>query len=192
MGPAAGRRQDARPQPRTNSAEEERDHDELTGLLSGNAFAPRVAEAALRGRRGVEGAAYVFLDPDGFKAVNDGPRSHAVGDEVLAELGSRLRTSIRLTDAAARRGGDEFLVLFVGVPDDTTAMALATRVHGLATAPYATSDGERRVGASVGVTRIVPGRRDFEPDLRQRADSAMHDAKLAGGGVRARGVDPEA
>jgi diguanylate cyclase (GGDEF)-like protein len=170
---------------RTDAAEAERDRDELTGLLSGKAFAVRVAEAALRGRRGIEGAAYVFIDLDGFKAVNDGPRSHDVGDEVLAELGARLRASIRITDAAGRRGGDEFMVLFVGVPDEATAVALAERVHALATAPYATRDGEHRVGASVGVARIVPGDRDFEPDLRQRADDAMYDAKLAGGGVRA-------
>ena len=170
---------------RTNVAEAERDRDELTGLLSGKAFAVRVAEAALRGRRGIEGAAYVFIDLDGFKAVNDGPRSHDVGDEVLAELGARLRASIRITDAAGRRGGDEFMVLFVGVPDEATAVALADRVHALATAPYATRDGEHRVGASVGVARIVPGDRDFEPDLRRRADDAMYDAKLAGGGVRA-------
>jgi len=170
---------------RTNAAEAERDRDELTGLLSGKAFAVRVAEAALRGRRGIEGAAYVFIDLDGFKAVNDGPRSHDVGDEVLAELGARLRASIRITDAAGRRGGDEFMVLFVGVPDEATAVALADRVHALATAPYATRDGEHTVGASVGVARIVPGDRDFEPDLRRRADDAMYDAKLAGGGVRA-------
>jgi diguanylate cyclase (GGDEF)-like protein len=175
---------------RTNAAEAERDRDDLTGLLSGNAFAVRVAEAALRGRRGIEGAAYVFVDLDGFKAVNDGPRSHAVGDEVLVELGARLRASIRLTDAAGRRSGDEFMVLFVGVPDDATAVALAERVHALATAPYATSDGEHRVGASVGVTRIVPGERDFEPDLRQRADKAMYAAKAAGGGVRAWEAEP--
>jgi diguanylate cyclase (GGDEF)-like protein len=108
-----------------------------------------------------------------------------VGDEVLAELGARLRASIRITDAAGRRGGDEFMVLFVGVPDEPTALALAARVHALATAPYSTRDGEHRVGASVGVARIVPGERDFEPDLRRRADEAMYDAKASGGGVRA-------
>jgi diguanylate cyclase (GGDEF)-like protein len=170
---------------RTNAAEAERDRDELTGLLTARAFAVRVAEAALRGRRGIEGAAYVFLDLDGFKQVNDGPRSHAVGDEVLAELGERLRRSIRITDAAGRRGGDEFMVLFVGVRDEATAVSLAERVHDLVTASYPTTDGPKQVGASVGVTLIVPGDRDFEPDLRQRADEAMYAAKAAGGGVRA-------
>jgi diguanylate cyclase (GGDEF)-like protein len=170
---------------RTNAAEAQRDRDELTGLLTARAFATRVAEAALRGRRGIEGAAYVFLDLDGFKQVNDGPRSHAVGDEVLAALGERLRRSTRVTDAAGRRGGDEFMVLFVGVRDEATAMSLAERVHALVTAPYVTTDGLKEVGASVGVALIVPGERDFEPDLRQRADDAMYAAKEAGGGVRA-------
>ncbi len=170
---------------RSNAAEAERDRDELTGLLTGRAFATRVAEAALRGRRGIEGAAYVFLDLDAFKQVNDGPRSHAVGDEVLAALGERLRRSIRVTDAAGRRGGDEFMLLFVGVRDEATAVSLAQRVHGLVTAPYVTTDGLKQVGASVGVALIVPGERDFEPDLRQRADEAMYAAKEAGGGVHA-------
>ena len=179
---------------RTNAAEAERDRDELTGLLTARAFATRVAEAALRGRRGIEGAAYVFLDLDGFKQVNDGPRSHAVGDEVLAALGERLRRSIRVTDAAGRRGGDEFMVLFVGVRDEATAVSLAERVHALVTAPYVTTDGLKEVGASVGVALIVPGERDFEPDLRQRADDAMYAAKEAGGGVHAwrRAPAPEA
>ena len=170
---------------RTNAAEAERDRDELTGLLTGKAFAMRVAEAALRGRRGIEGAAYVFLDLDGFKRSTTGRARMTSGDEVLAELGARLRRSIRITDAAGRRGGDEFMVLFVGVRDEATALSLAERVHALVTAPYATSDGPKEVGASVGIALIVPGERDFEPDLRQRADEAMYDAKEAGGGVRA-------
>ena len=177
---------------RTNAAEAERDRDDLTGLLTAKAFAQRVAEAALRARRGVEGSAYVFLDLDGFKQVNDGPRSHAVGDEVLSELGARLRASIRVTDAAGRRGGDEFMVLFVGVRDEASALSLAERVHAIVTTPYHTSVGEKRVGASVGVTLVVPGERDFEPDLRQRADEAMYAAKRAGGGVRASGPRPSA
>jgi len=104
---------------------------------------------------------------------------------VLAQLGERLRRAIRVTDAAGRRGGDEFMVLFVGVRDEATGVSLAERVHTLVTTPYQTSDGEKVVGASVGVALVVPGERDFEPDLRRRADSAMYVAKGGGGGVRA-------
>jgi diguanylate cyclase (GGDEF)-like protein len=160
------------------------DHDLLTGVLSRQAFALRVAQAAERARQGVDGAAYLFLDLDNFKQLNDGARSHAVGDQVLAALGDRLRRGIRVTDAAGRRGGDEFMVLLNGVRDEATAEALARRVEELVTAPYRTEDGEKIVRVSIGVALAVPGRRDFEPDLRGRADAAMYEAKEAGGGVR--------
>jgi diguanylate cyclase (GGDEF)-like protein len=160
------------------------DHDALTGVLSRRAFAHRVAEAAERARRGVDGAAYLFLDLDDFKRLNDGPRSHHVGDQVLAALGERLRRGIRVTDAVGRRGGDEFMVLFNGVQDAARAEVLARRVAELVTAPYQTDDGEKLVGVSIGVALAVPGQRDFEPDLRGRADTAMYEAKEAGGGIR--------
>ena len=160
------------------------DHDALTGVLSRRAFAQRVAEAAERARRGVDGAAYLFLDLDDFKRLNDGPRSHHVGDQVLAALGERLRRGIRVTDAAGRRGGDEFMVLFNGVNDEATAEALGRRIADLVTEPYQTDDGEKIVGVSIGIALAVPGQRDFEPDLRGHADTAMYEAKEAGGGVR--------
>jgi len=160
------------------------DHDALTGVLSRRAFALRVAEAAERARRGIDGAAYLFLDLDDFKALNDGPRSHHVGDQVLAALGDRLRRGIRVTDAAGRRGGDEFMILFNGVRDEATAVRMAQRIVELVTAPYQTDDGVKTVGVSIGIALAVPGQRDFEPDLRGHADSAMYEAKEAGGGIR--------
>ena len=169
---------------RAADSEEQLDHDDLTGVLSRRAFALRAAQAADRARRGVDGAAYLYLDLDDFKLLNDGPRSHHVGDQVLAELGGRLRRCVRVTDAVGRRGGDEFLVLFNGVRDDEAAMILARRVLDAVTAPYATDDGPKLVGASIGVALARPGRRDFEPDLRLRADKAMYQAKEAGGGIR--------
>ncbi len=158
-------------------------HDELTGVLSRSAFAIRVAQAAERARRGVDGAAYLFLDLDGFKAVNDGARSHLIGDQVLVTLGERLRRAVRVTDAVGRRGGDEFMVLFTGVRDEATALRLAERINDVVTAPYATDDGEKRVGVSIGLALLEPGRRDFEPDVRQHADAAMYEAKARGGGI---------
>ncbi len=163
---------------------DELDHDDLTGVLSRRAFALRAAEAAERARRGVDGAAYLYLDLDDFKTLNDGPRSHQVGDQVLAALGERLRRGVRITDAVGRRGGDEFMVLFAGVRDEAAAEPLARRVLELVTAPYTTDDGTKQIGASIGVALTVPGRRDYEPDLRQHADAAMYEAKAAGGGIR--------
>jgi diguanylate cyclase (GGDEF)-like protein len=175
---------------RANHAEALLDRDELTGLLTRAAFALRVAEAADRARRGVEGAAYLFLDLDGFKAVNDGPRNHLIGDQVLAEVGRRLRHIVRVTDAVGRRSGDEFMVLFTGVHDHATALTLAKRVSEALTQPYATEDGEHQVGVSIGIALIAIGRRDFEPDIRQHADAAMYEAKALGGGIRT-WMDPE-
>jgi diguanylate cyclase (GGDEF)-like protein len=169
---------------RTARTEALLDHDDLTGVLTARAFALRVAAAADRARRGIEGGAYLFLDLDGFKAVNDGPRSHLVGDQVLAELGRRLRRTVRVTDAVGRRGGDEFVILFTGVRDQAGALRLAERVAEVIAQPYATDDGERTIGVSIGVAMLTPGRRDFEPDVRQRADAAMYEAKAAGGGIR--------
>jgi diguanylate cyclase (GGDEF)-like protein len=168
------------------------EHDELTGVLSRPAFALRAAQAADRARRGVDGAAYLFVDLDDFKALNDGPRSHQVGDEVLATLGGRLRRCVRVTDAVGRRGGDEFSVLFNGVRDEDTALLLAERVMDAIRVPVETSDGAKEVRASIGVALAVPGRRDFEPDLRQHADAAMYEAKAAGGGIRLWQDPPEA
>jgi diguanylate cyclase (GGDEF)-like protein len=161
------------------------DHDELTGVLSRSAFALRARQAADRASQGIDGAAYLFLDLDNFKSVNDGPRSHLVGDEVLAELGARLRHSIRVTDAVGRRGGDEFMVLLNGVHDEDEAMALAARVLEAISVPFDTSDGPKQIGVSIGVALAAPGGHELEPDLRERADTAMYAAKAEGGGIRA-------
>ena len=169
---------------RASADAEALDHDELTGVLTRRAFALRAAQAADRARRGVDGAAYLFLDLDDFKALNDGPHSHQVGDEVLAALGDRLRRCVRVTDAVGRGGGDEFMVLFNGVHDEASAHHLAERVLDAIRAPIQTMDGPKEVRASIGVALAVPGRRDFEPDLRQHADAAMYAAKAAGGGIR--------
>lgn len=177
---------------RANADHEALEHDELTGLLSRGAFAMRVAEAAERARRGIEASAYLFIDLDNFKHVNDRPGSHLIGDQVLAQVGLRLRRAIRVTDAAGRRGGDEFTVLLVGVRDEATAQELANRILDQLSEPYQTDIGEKRIGASVGVALVTPRRRDFEPDVRQRADQAMYTAKAAGGGIVVALAAPEA
>ncbi len=158
--------------------------DELTGVLSMTAFTERAVEAVDRARRGVEGAAYVFIDLDDFKAVNDGARDHHVGDQVLTQVGLRLRGAIRANDAAGRRSGDEFVVLLAGVPDQGTAERLAKRLHRTIVAPYATDAGEMRVGASVGVALIEREASATELEVRRRADAAMYAVKERGGGVR--------
>ena len=190
-GPLVGRRSCARPWSlacgaRTAPAEALLDRDELTGPLLTRGASPCGSTAAAdRARRGVEGAAYLFLDLDGFKAVNDGPRSHHVGDQVLAELGGRLQRSVRVTDAVGRRGGDEFMVLFNGVRDERHGGGAGGADPGCR---HGSRRHRRRAEARSACPSAwrwsVPGRRDFEPDLRGHADAAMYEAKAAGGGIR--------
>ena len=176
-------------------------HDAMTGLLSRAGFDARFAEVLSGVRRGAGRCALLAIDLDGFKAIND-DYDHATGDEVIREVGRRLRDSIRLTDAAVRRGGDEFGVLFAGVSDTVAAETLARRVHADLCRPVETDKGPVQVGASIGVIIIEPSDRDREradgggrggggghrvesiDRLHARADHEMYLAKQAGGGVR--------
>ncbi|MGW1057499.1 putative bifunctional diguanylate cyclase/phosphodiesterase [Micromonospora rubida] len=115
------------------------------------------------------------LDLDGFKNVND-MRGHDVGDEVLAEVGRRLRGNLRPGDLAARLGGDEFAVLMPGRPPD--AGRVAERLLGLLGSPYEQPGGPVFLSVSIGVA----GQPD-EPDtelLLRHADLALRYAKQRG------------
>ena len=154
-------------------------HDSLTGLANrrqlnerGLAFTPEE----------LAGVAVLFIDLDGFKAVND-TFGHRVGDEVLVGFGARLRALVRPADLLARLGGDEFAVLLVGVTEDQ-ALAVADRVVQSASTPF-TSDGHQlHVSASVGVSMAsdVAAEQQLTPleALLRHADGAMIKAKHAG------------
>jgi diguanylate cyclase (GGDEF)-like protein len=163
-------------------------HDAMTGLLNRGAFDVRLEEILVGVRRGAGRAALLAIDLDGFKAIND-TYGHATGDEVIREVGVRLRDSIRLTDAAVRRGGDEFGVLLAGISDVAAAEALATKIWTNLVQPIETDKGAVRVGASIGVVMIEPSSRVPSIDrLHAMADHQMYQVKEArsGGGVRVR------
>ncbi len=161
-------------------------HDAMTGLLSRSGFDARLAEVLVGVQRGAGRCALLAIDLDGFKAVND-TYGHAVGDEVLREVGARLQNSIRLTDAAVRRGGDEFGVLLAGVSDSVAAETLAKRILADLCEPIETDKGMIRVGASIGVIMIEPGSRSLSIErLHALADGEMYQAKRDGGGIRMR------
>ena len=163
-------------------------HDAMTGLLSRSGFDARLEEVLVRVRRGAGRAALLAIDLDGFKAVND-TYGHAAGDDVIREIGARLRDSVRLTDAAVRRGGDEFGVLLAGVSDSVAAETLARRIWADLCEPIETEQGLVRVGASIGVVMIEPSTRLPSVErLHALADHEMYAIKQAraGGGVRVR------
>jgi diguanylate cyclase (GGDEF)-like protein len=165
--------------------------DALTGLPNRVLLADRLEQALARASRsssdeppdGRGNLVLMFVDLDGFKGVNDRLGHHA-GDELLIQVGRRLRAELRGADTVARLGGDEFTVLCEGVADDGAAMALAARLGTELAKPYLLEDGRADVSAAVGVAVARPGREDAAGLLR-RADAAMYAAKRAGRGQAA-------
>jgi diguanylate cyclase (GGDEF)-like protein len=154
-------------------------HDAMTGLLTRSGFDVHVKEALQAADRRGAAAALLAIDLDRFKAVND-TYGHETGDEVIRTVGERLKSSVRLTDAAVRRGGDEFGVLLTNVPDLDTARMLALRIHDRLCEPMHLDRVTAEVGASIGMVLIEPAERmPSVGRLHDEADSLMYEAKRA-------------
>ncbi|MER6978672.1 EAL domain-containing protein, partial [Streptomyces carpinensis] len=161
------------------------EHDPLTDLPNRALFTKRVQQA-LSGRRSTDhGTAVLFIDLDGFKAVND-TIGHQAGDELLVQAARRLQEAVRHGDTASRLGGDEFAALIVGDGTrDRTAreghiLELADRLRVTLSQPYLIGGNDVRVAASIGVAFTEPGLGAGE--LLRNADLAMYRAKAAGKG----------
>jgi diguanylate cyclase (GGDEF)-like protein/PAS domain S-box-containing protein len=129
------------------------------------------------GREGPGQVAVLFLDLDGFKAVNDSA-GHQAGDELLVQAARRLQESVRSVDTVARLGGDEFAVLLVGDLDQAKAADVAERLRCALSAPYWIGGEELTVAASIGIAFAEPGVTPAR--LLRNADLAMYQAKRHG------------
>ncbi|MFH8338221.1 EAL domain-containing protein [Streptomyces sp. AM6-12] len=166
------------------------EHDPLTDLPNRALFTRRVQQA-LSGRRATDrgaalrGTAVLFIDLDGFKAVND-TIGHQAGDELLVQAARRLQDAVRQGDTASRLGGDEFAALIVGdgthdrAARERNILELADRLRMALSQPYAIDGNDVRVNASIGVAFAEPGLGAGE--LLRNADLAMYRAKSAGKG----------
>ncbi|MEV8535943.1 EAL domain-containing protein [Streptomyces sp. NPDC051211] len=159
------------------------EHDPLTDLPNRALFTRRVRQALAGRRAGDHGSAVLFIDLDGFKAVND-TIGHQAGDELLIEAARRLQDSVRSGDTAARLGGDEFAALILGdgardrAAREYQAHEIAERLRATLSRPYRIAGSEVRVAASIGVAFADPG---ITPsDLMRNADLAMYRAKAGG------------
>ncbi|HEX7054379.1 MAG TPA: EAL domain-containing protein [Burkholderiales bacterium] len=153
-------------------------HDTLTGLPNRAMFAERAREAVAHARRHDKTAAFLFLDLDNFKEVND-TLGHEVGDALLKIISSRLRASVRGDDFVARIGGDEFCVLLQDVADPREAAAVAQKlVHELGKS-YRIGEHQVSSGASIGIACVPQDGEDVATLLRL-ADLAMYRAKELG------------
>jgi diguanylate cyclase (GGDEF)-like protein len=154
--------------------------DPLTSLLNRRGFDERWGATFGRVRQGRQSAALVAVDLDGFKAVNDS-LGHAAGDTVIRTAADRLRSAVRHTDVVARPGGDEFLLLLSGIPDERAARSVAERVHSRLCEPLVIGGRRVAIGASLGVVFL-----DAAPTAASAldlADRAMYEAKRGGGGI---------
>ena len=148
--------------------------DPLTGLANRTLFEERLRGSLSRDARSGGVTGVLFLDLDGFKAVND-RHGHAVGDAVLQGVAERLRSAVRPADTVARLGGDEFVVL---VEDATEAglTALQDRLWSAVRMPLELHGLTLDVGVSVGMALAVDGNAD-PASLVSEADARMYVAK---------------
>jgi diguanylate cyclase (GGDEF)-like protein len=149
-------------------------HDSLTGLSNRTLFAERATHALALSRRQQNVVGIGMVDVNGFKQINDS-LGHAIGDEVLHEVGRRLEYALREADTVARLGGDEFGILLETMADEAVEPVIV-KLRAAFVEPLALSTGPLTVQPSIGfaVTRAAAADLD---DLLRAADRAMYGDK---------------
>ena len=163
-------------------------HDSLTGLGNRLLFKEQLEEALTDDSVASHPLAVLFLDLDGFKAVND-TLGHSIGDLLLKSVATKLRDILPRTDRIARLGGDEFAILQISATQPGSSIALAEKIIEVVGQPNSIDGHDVTVGASVGIAVARPGDINTENFLKS-ADLAMYSAKSDGRGTY-RMFDPE-
>ncbi len=157
------------------AAEEQAFTDTLTGLKNRRATDHVLGRLAGTGRD----FALMQLDLDFFKEVNDS-KGHAAGDYVLQQVARILVQETRKDDTAARVGGDEFLVILVGVSDRQRLSDIASRIISRLERPMSYDGQQCRISGSIGITLAADGETLDPASLMQEADLALYASKRAG------------
>ncbi|MFC9998958.1 diguanylate cyclase domain-containing protein [Nocardia sp. NPDC127526] len=152
-------------------------HDPLTGLANRALVLSRLA-AALGTTENLPVSSVLFIDLDGFKAIND-TLGHAIGDTVLQIVAQRLQRGLRSDDIVGRIGGDEFLVLLSGRTLGEDLDDLVTRLRQTMAEPIIARGHRIQVNASIGITPLHPGDSRTPEAVLHDADLAMYRAKPA-------------
>jgi diguanylate cyclase (GGDEF)-like protein len=163
-------------------------HDSLTGLGNRMLFKEQLDQALRDVSMATHPLAVLFVDLDGFKAVND-TLGHSIGDLLLKSIATKLRDLLPSTDRIARLGGDEFAILQMSSLQPASSISLAEAIIDAAGHPHSIEGHEVTVGASVGIAIGHAGDVNTE-SLLKSADLAMYSAKSDGRGTY-RIFDPE-
>lgn len=153
-------------------------YDQLTNLPNRTLFMDRLTRLVLEGRRAKTSIGLMFIDLDGFKAIND-THGHDAGDTLLISTARRLEKCVREADTVARLGGDEFTVIMPLIDNFDAAGFVAGRIIKSLTEPFDLGGREGRVSASIGIS-LLPAQANTASDLLRNADVAMYYAKRKG------------
>ncbi|MCK5343203.1 MAG: diguanylate cyclase, partial [Candidatus Heimdallarchaeota archaeon] len=164
-------------------AEEEIRHlaltDPLTGLANRNQFESRYNEMIAMAKRENKLLAYLALDLDNFKPIND-EYGHLAGDLILKSVAKHLIMAFRETDLIARMGGDEFSVILFGPENQESVEMVCKRVIALIKTPVAFGKDMLSVGISIGIAMHTPEDEDNLELLLGSGDKALYEAKQSG------------
>jgi diguanylate cyclase (GGDEF)-like protein/PAS domain S-box-containing protein len=153
-------------------------HDPLTELLNRLGLERRLPAVIEAARCGNSNVAFLYLDIDHFKKIND-LRGHTCGDRLLQIAAARLRSCLAANDLIVRMGGDEFVVVASELRDTSNAEAIATRIRKVIAEPIEVEGVPLQVTASIGVSIFPSDGADYEV-LLKNADIALYEAKDAG------------
>ena len=154
------------------------EHDALTGLANRVRFQQRLDQALESVRDQQQLGAVLYIDLDGFKAIND-RNGHTVGDSLLQMVARRLEGCVRSTDTVARFGGDEFGIVLANLHSREDCESVALKVLQVLGKPFDLGGSEVRISASVGAA-LFPLHGENGQQLLKYADQAMYAAKHAG------------
>ncbi len=154
-------------------------HDALTDLPNRILFHDRLNTAISRARREGERLALLYLDLNGFKAVNDS-HGHDIGDQLLQEVALRLKDCLRDSDTIARIGGDEFTVLLSKISSAAAIDRVRDKIHQAIEQPIEIGNNALSVSASIGAA-IYPDHGENAEQLLRHADREMYSAKESRG-----------
>lgn len=153
-------------------------YDQLTGLPNRTLFMDRLTRRVLEGKRAQTSVGLMFIDLDGFKAIND-TLGHDAGDVLLKSTARRLEKSVREADTVARLGGDEFTVIMPLIDNFEAAAIVAQRIIKSLMEPFDLGGREGRISASIGIS-LLPSQATTASQLLHNADVAMYFAKRQG------------